>query len=35
MAQEKYTDISMKSSDTIEFIPKAIKEIRTHISKTR
>ena len=28
IAQEKYTDISMKASDTIEFIPKAIKKIR-------
>ena len=28
LAQEKYTDISMKSSDTIEYIPEAIKQIR-------
>ena len=28
IAQEKYTDISMKSSDTIECIPEAIKLIR-------
>lgn len=28
LAQEKYTDISMKSSDTIEMIPEAIKRIR-------
>ena len=28
IAQEKYTDISMKSSDTIESIPDAIKAIR-------
>ena len=27
-AQEKYTDIAMKASDTIEFIPSAIKYIR-------
>lgn len=29
MAQEKYTDISMKASDTIEMIPEAIKHIRS------
>ena len=28
LAQEKYTDISMKASDTIEMIPEAIKNIR-------
>ncbi len=28
LAQEKYTDISMKASDTIEMIPEAIKRIR-------
>ncbi len=28
LAQEKYTDISMKASDTIEMIPEAIKIIR-------
>lgn len=28
LAQEKYTDISMKASDTIEMIPEAIKKIR-------
>ena len=28
LAQEKYTDISMKVSDTIEMIPEAIKKIR-------
>lgn len=28
LAQEKYTDISMKASDTIEMIPEAIKQIR-------
>ena len=28
IAEEKYTDISMKASDTIESIPEAIKEIR-------
>ena len=28
LAEEKYTDISMKASDTIEFLPQAIKEIR-------
>ena len=28
LAQKKYTDISMKSSDTIEMIPEAIKRIR-------
>ena len=28
LAQEKYTDIAMKASDTIEFIPSAIKYIR-------
>ena len=28
LAQEKYTDISMRASDTIEMIPKAIKNIR-------
>ena len=28
LAQEKYTDISMKASDTIQFIPEAIKNIR-------
>ncbi len=28
LAQEKYTDISMKASDTIQFIPEAIKYIR-------
>lgn len=28
LAQDKYTDISMKSSDTIEFLPEAIKIIR-------
>lgn len=28
LAQNKYTDISMKASDTIEFIPQAIKLIR-------
>lgn len=28
LAQVKYTDISMKASDTIEFIPSAIKKIR-------
>lgn len=30
-AQEKYTDISMKASDTIEFIPEAIKYIRNSL----
>ena len=28
LAQKKYTDIAMKSSDTIEMIPEAIKRIR-------
>lgn len=28
LAQKKYTDISMKASDTIEMIPEAIKNIR-------
>ena len=28
LAQKKYTDISMKASDTIEMIPEAIKRIR-------
>ena len=28
LAQEKYTDIAMKASDTIEMIPEAIKKIR-------
>lgn len=28
LAQEKYTDISMKASDTVEMIPEAIKKIR-------
>lgn len=28
LAEEKYTDISMKASDTIGFLPQAIKEIR-------
>ena len=28
LAQEKYTDISMKAADTIEMIPYAIKYIR-------
>ena len=28
LAQQKYTDISMKASDTIEMIPEAIKRIR-------
>lgn len=28
LAQEKYTDISMKASDTIKMIPEAIKKIR-------
>ena len=27
-AQEEYTDIAMKSSDTIKYIPNAIKYIR-------
>ena len=31
LAQEKYTDIAMKASDTIEFIPNAIKKIRNEI----
>lgn len=30
IAQEKYTDISMKASDTIESIPEAIKRIRKY-----
>lgn len=30
LAQEKYTDIAMKASDTIEFIPNAIKYIRNN-----
>ena len=28
LAQEKYTDISMKASDTVQMIPEAIKKIR-------
>ena len=28
LAQERYTDISMKASDTIEMIPEVIKRIR-------
>lgn len=28
LAQEKFTDISMKASDTIKYIPEAIKYIR-------
>ena len=28
IAEEKYTDIAMKASDTIESIPEAIKVIR-------
>lgn len=31
LAQDKYTDISMKASDTIEMIPKAIKILRSDI----
>lgn len=30
LAQEKYTDIATKASDTIEFIPNAIKYIRNN-----
>ena len=28
LAQEKYTDISMKASDTVEMLPEAIKKLR-------
>ena len=30
LAQQKYTDISMKASDTIEMIPEVIKNIRNN-----